>query len=84
MSRMRAGLQRVALVCAAMLALAVPAGAQLTRGIISGTVSDTSGAVLPGVVEHLLLECRHDLRIEQAGFVVDEASALARQRPSTT
>ena len=50
MSRMRAGLQRVALVCAAMLALAVPAGAQLTRGIISGTVSDTSGAVLPGVV----------------------------------
>jgi outer membrane receptor protein involved in Fe transport len=49
MSRMRAELQRLALACAAMLVLAVPAGAQLTRGIISGTVADTSGAVLPGV-----------------------------------
>jgi hypothetical protein len=49
MSRLRAGLQRLALACAAMLVLAVPAGAQLTRGIISGTVADTSGAVLPGV-----------------------------------
>lgn len=49
MSRMRAGLQRLALACA-MLVLAVPVGAQLTRGIISGTVTDSSGAVLPGVV----------------------------------
>lgn len=48
MSRMRAG--RLALVCLAMLACALPAWAQLTRGIISGTATDSSGGVLPGVV----------------------------------
>ncbi|WP_396625020.1 TonB-dependent receptor domain-containing protein [Luteitalea sp.] len=45
---MRAG--RLALVCLALLACAAPAWAQLTRGIISGTVSDSSGGVLPGVL----------------------------------
>ena len=45
----RAGSVRLALACLAMLVLAAPAWAQLTRGIISGTVSDNSGGVLPGV-----------------------------------
>ncbi len=37
------------LVCAIALAIAVPASAQEFRGRINGTVTDNSGAVLPGV-----------------------------------
>lgn len=48
MSRPRMGV-RLAAVCLAFCATAAPATAQLTRGIISGTVSDTGGGVLPGV-----------------------------------
>lgn len=40
---------RRAFVCLALLAAAVPASAQLTRGIISGVVTDSEGGVLPGV-----------------------------------
>ena len=39
---------RRALLCLALLAAAVPASAQLTRGIISGVVTDSGGGVLPG------------------------------------
>lgn len=39
---------RQALLCLALLAAAVPASAQLTRGIISGVVTDSGGGVLPG------------------------------------
>ncbi len=40
---------RRALLCMAVLAAAAPATAQLTRGIISGVVTDTDGGVMPGV-----------------------------------
>ncbi len=40
---------RSALVCLALLTAAVPANAQLTRGVISGSVSDSGGGLLPGV-----------------------------------
>src|SRR5918993_186374 len=49
MSRMFLQKARRAVVCLALLAAAVPAAAQLTRGIISGVVSDSGGGVLPGV-----------------------------------
>ncbi len=42
-------LSRFAVVCLAVVALAAPAWAQLTRGIISGVVTDSGGGVLPGV-----------------------------------
>lgn len=48
MSRRRVGL-RIAAACLALCATALPAAAQLTRGIISGTVTDAGGGVLPGV-----------------------------------
>ena len=48
MSRQRVGL-RIAAACLALCAAALPAAAQLTRGIISGTVTDAGGGVLPGV-----------------------------------
>jgi hypothetical protein len=49
MSSSFALLCRRAVVCLAILAVASPGWAQLTRGIISGVVSDSGGGVLPGV-----------------------------------
>src|SRR5262245_12875364 len=46
---MRRGLLRLGLSCAILIAWTAPAWAQRTTGDISGTVMDTSGAVLPGV-----------------------------------
>jgi hypothetical protein len=49
MSNIPAALSRFAVVGLAVVALATPAWAQLTRGIISGVVTDSGGGVLPGV-----------------------------------
>ena len=43
------------LCAAAMLALSLPASAQTVTGTIQGTVTDTSGAVLPVSYTHLTL-----------------------------
>ena len=42
-------MRRMLAVCALLFLVAAPAWAQRTTGAISGTVKDTSGAVLPGV-----------------------------------
>ncbi len=48
-SRRGPGCWRLGLACALALAVAAPALAQLTRGTVSGTVTDGTGGVLPGV-----------------------------------
>ncbi|HJR59068.1 MAG TPA: carboxypeptidase regulatory-like domain-containing protein [Vicinamibacterales bacterium] len=46
---MRVRLARLAVLCAALLAFATPAAAQVYTGRIDITVADTTGAILPGV-----------------------------------
>ena len=45
---MRVGLARFAVLCASLLALATPSSAQVFTGRIDVTVTDTTGAILPG------------------------------------
>lgn len=45
---MRVGLARLAVLCASLLALATPAAAQVFTGRIDVTVTDSTGAILPG------------------------------------
>ena len=46
---MRERLARLAVLCASVLALATPAAAQVYTGRIDITVTDSTGAILPGV-----------------------------------
>ena len=45
---MKVGLARLAVLCASLLALATPSAAQVFTGRIDVTVTDTTGAILPG------------------------------------
>src|SRR5262245_41350721 len=53
----RAAFRRMAGACAALL-LAVPASAQITTGLVTGTVKDSQGGVVPGAVVVLVSETK--------------------------
>jgi hypothetical protein len=50
---MRVGLARLAVLCASLLALATPSAAQVFTGRIDVTITDTTGAILPGATVEL-------------------------------
>ncbi len=54
----RRRLTHLAAAAIAWCAIAIPAAAQLTTGSVAGTVTDTSGAVIPGATVTLISETR--------------------------
>src|SRR5689334_602701 len=73
---------QVALACVIGLSVATPASAQADRASISGLVTDSSGAVLPGVT----VEASSPVLIEQSRSVVSDGAgryAIVDLRPGT-
>ena len=77
---MRRGLLRIGLCLFMLLAATLPAAAQRTTGDISGTVMDTTGAVLPGVsVTAVCTETnltRSVVSDTQGGYTIPELRAV--------